>query len=250
METEALTFRPREFKGSRLRCLLSTGLETREVAAFLNELVRPHATVSAGDVWKPRGFLDAAEAKLSETPDFLTAAQRATLTTWWLKVPQHANTPNWDLVSTCRMEGRPGLVLVEAKAHGGELHNAGKPHGHAGNDETIAAAIAEANTALDPARGWNLSREVNYQLCNRMAWAWKVASLGVPVVLAYLGFLNALEMGDARFSTHEHWLQSLLDHARGTVPESAWEQPHRVGDGWFVPLVRSAIVATTIVVRR
>src|SRR5207342_2320611 len=105
--------------------------------------------------------------------------QRVALTTWWLKVPQHANTPNWDLVSTCRMDGRRGLVLVEAKAHAGEMHNSGKPHGHPENDDAIAAAIAEANSALGPATGWNLSHETNYQLCNRVAWAWKVASLGV-----------------------------------------------------------------------
>ena len=36
----------------------------------------------------------------------------------------------------------------------------------------------------------------HYSLCNRVAWAWKLAQLGVPVVWVYLGFLNATEMLD------------------------------------------------------
>lgn len=33
-------------------------------------------------------------------------------------------------------------------------------------------------------------------MSNRFAWAWKLATMEVPVVLVYLGFLNATEMGD------------------------------------------------------
>jgi hypothetical protein len=44
--------------------------------------------------------------------------------------------------------------------------------------------------------GWTLSRDSHYQLTNRFAWAWKLASMGVPVVLGYLGFQGAAEMKD------------------------------------------------------
>jgi hypothetical protein len=113
-----ITFREREFKGSRLRCLLLTNNAPKDVAVFLNSLVVPHAVVTPGDDhWAPRGFLEPHEAKLGETPGFLADANRATLTRWWLSQAGRANTPNWDLVSTCRIENRRGLILVEAKAH-------------------------------------------------------------------------------------------------------------------------------------
>ena len=44
--SEVVTFRRREFKGSRLRCLMATSLADRDVAEFLNQLVQPHAEVS------------------------------------------------------------------------------------------------------------------------------------------------------------------------------------------------------------
>ena len=38
-------------------------------------------------------------------------------------------------------------------------------------------------------------------MSNRFAWAWKLADLGVPVVLVYLGFFRALFMTVWRLST-------------------------------------------------
>jgi hypothetical protein len=38
-----------------------------------------------------------------------------------------ANTPNWDLVSGCQIGNRQGLILVEAKAHEGELADDATP---------------------------------------------------------------------------------------------------------------------------
>jgi len=63
-----------------------------------------------------------------------------------------------------------------------------------------------------------------YQLCNRVAWAWNLADLGVPVVLVYLSFLNAAEMLDQGqpFSTAQMWEDCLRHHAQGLVRETAW----------------------------
>ena len=38
--------------------------------------------------------------------------------------------------------------------------------------------------------GLCISRDRCYQFSNRIAFAWKLVSLGIPVVLVYLGFLN------------------------------------------------------------
>lgn len=238
---DTITFRRREFKGSRLRCLTVTSLAKRDVAAFLNTLVQPHAAITSSDVWQPRGFVESDEARLGEAASFLNADQREALTAWWLAVRGRANTPNWDIVSTCQMDGRPGLVLVEAKAHAGELHRDGKSTGNERNDASISAAIAEANAALGgAAAGWNLCVDANYQLCNRFAWAWKLASVGVPVVLVYLGFLDAEEMSNGVLRSADAWRACVLEHARDVVPEHAWEQWQGSGAARFVPIIRAA----------
>jgi hypothetical protein len=65
------------------------------------------------------------------------------------------------------------------------------------NHDKIGSAIRQANTNLNLiSPGWNLSGDLHYQLSNRFAWSWKLASLGIPVVLVYLGFLNANDMSD------------------------------------------------------
>jgi hypothetical protein len=86
----------------------------------------------------------------------------------------------------------------------------------------------------------------HYQLSNRFAWAWKVATLGVPVVLAYLGFLNAKEMGQP-FTSHEAWERCLLAYADGTVPRTVWNSGSiQVNDTPLVPLIRSVDVNVAI----
>lgn len=97
--SDDVSFGRREFKGSRLRCLMATSLADREVAAFLNQLVQPHARVSDKDTWQPRGLLEGDEARLGEAATFLTADQGEAVTAWWLTVRERANTPNWDIVS-------------------------------------------------------------------------------------------------------------------------------------------------------
>ncbi len=105
-----IEFREREFKGSRLRCLLLTTQEAAKIAEFFASLVTPHASVPPDAHWAPRGFIEPDEAKLGETPGFLTEADRDVLTRWWLAKSERANTPNWDLVSTCQTGGRSGLM--------------------------------------------------------------------------------------------------------------------------------------------
>ena len=62
-------------------------------------------------------------------------------------------------------------------------------------------------------------------LSNRFAWTWKVASLGVPVILVYLGFLHADEMArrGKPFISNRGWRSAVLEHGAKLVPEHAWE---------------------------
>lgn len=243
-ERKQIFFEPRAFKGSRFRCLLLTHQSQPTVLTFLNSLVQPFARVDGTDRFLPEGFLVPDEARLGETAGFLSDRQRIIVTDWWLAVPEKANTPNWDVVSTCTVEGHRALLLVEAKAHAGEL----KPDDRCGatnedNHRKIKDAIAEASQKLGG--GWHLSADSHYQLGNRFAWAWKVASLGIPVVLVYLGFLNAQEMSNG-FSNHEAWERCLLAYAQGTVPRDVWNSTRILVEGTpMIPLIRSADVNVT-----
>jgi hypothetical protein len=75
-----VTFQAREFKGSRLRCLVATSLPNRSVAQFLNTLVTPYAQVAASDVWQPRGFLEPEEACIGKDVEFLSPDRRELVT--------------------------------------------------------------------------------------------------------------------------------------------------------------------------
>lgn len=245
-----ITLRERDFKGSRLRCLLITSEVPDKVVAFLNSLVAPHARVTTEDHWAPRGFPEADEAKLGETPGSLPEAARAALTRWWLAQPGRANTPNWDLVSTCRINGRRGLILVEAKAHEGELSDDRSGATNPENLKQIENALAEAEVAWNGfTSGFALSANSHYQLSNRFAFAWKVAKMGTPVVLLYLGFLDAHEMegsGRILLKDHAHWRSCLLARSRETIPEGVWDKAFDVDGTPLTILIGSAVVGVHV----
>jgi hypothetical protein len=235
-------------RGSQPRCLALTSGSRFEVANRLQQLAGDNAIVTENDLWMPSGRANPQEAKLGETDGFLAAADRDVITCWWLAVIPRANTPNWDIASTATVGELRGLILVEAKAHAGEFSVFGKElgsqdsSGSRANHDRIGKAISEVNRALeDVLPGWSLSRHAHYQLSNRFAWAWKCASLGYPVVLIFLGFLNATEMGDrgAAFRTAEAWERFMLQLTKGIVPKEAWGSRLRVGSTFILPLIKS-----------
>lgn len=227
MRSRRMTIDKKNLRGSRLRCLMFTSTPREQVARCLTELVQPYAIVEAESLWKPRGFRDPADAKLDETPGLLSPDQQENVTAWWLVNRRRANTPNWDLVSTATIEDRPGLILVEAKAHLSELKlddqsGSSDPE----NRERIEEAIREANAGLNTILpSWSLSRDSHYQLSNRFAWGREVAELGMPAILVYLGFLNADEMADQGqpFHSARGWADAVRTYASGIVPGDAWD---------------------------
>lgn len=244
-----------KLRGSLLRCLLLTGQPPHDAAELLTNLVRlPNVAILSDDHWMPRGLRDYEESTLVDSTCFLTPDKSKALTEWWLQKPRGARLPNWDIASTCTIEGVKGLLLVEAKAHDKELSEAGKSQPTTSNGrlnhKRIGLAIDEANLGLNGVlRGWALSRDSHYQLCNRFAWAWKLATLGVPVILVYLGFLNAVEMLDQGqpFDSHKAWQACIRNHAKNIVPEEAWENRLEITGtpAWF--LIRSLQLKLDIV---
>lgn len=49
--------------------------------------------------------------------------ENKSIQSWWAAVKQK---PNWDFISTCKINGRKGILLVETKSHFGELEAGGK----------------------------------------------------------------------------------------------------------------------------
>ena len=248
-------------RGSRPRCIALVDGSREAVSSRLTDLINlPDVVIRPDDIWMPVGKpsmrgsrwddTPAKEARLDRDTGFIPDRGRIALKEWWLSVPRGANTPNWDLASTCTVEDRQGLLLVEAKAHATELSAAGKslPTTENGwkNHERIGLAIAESSSELQRECGgaWSLSRDDRYQLSNRFAWAWKIAALGTPVALVYLGFLNADDMrrDGPLFQTHDDWANAVRQHAVGAVDDSCWGRRLQVRNVPLFPLIRSRTV--------
>ena len=245
-------------RGSRPRCALLADGKRRDVADRLTRMVNlPDVVASPDDRWQPHGkpvprngswdTTPSSEVDLTRPNDLVSLDVTRQLRAWWFEVPRGAWTPNWDLTATCTIRGRLGLLLVEAKAHAWELGTDGKdlpgtPNGWR-NHERIGAAIAEAAIGLSLATGrsWAIARDSHYQLSNRFAWTWKLASLGIPVVLVYLGFLDAVEMTDLGrpFRSEDEWKSVLMAHGDGIVDRKSWGEWLDIGGTSMIPVVRA-----------
>lgn len=235
--------------GSRMHIL--DWIESSNFLGEINQLLHPTgAKVTESDKWLPTGHEYPHESKLNEFgPKYMKdCINWKSLNNWWLQHKRGANTPNWDFVSTCTIERKKGLVLVEAKAHENELKKEGKKldvnasRESRENHAQITRAIEEAREALsDEVQGVNIRIDRAYQLSNRIAYAWKLSSMGLPVVLIYLGFLQDDEIANVGqpFRNESHWRQVLNKHMENIAP-AEFVDKRIMCDGapmWF--LVRS-----------
>ncbi len=240
------------YKGSQ-RCVLEFLVSTNYLLQ-LNTLLTPTgATVDIHDKWMPKGIHSDKEAELK---DFLKAHFSKTLgddiKTWWLAAAStNSRTPNWDLASTCTINNQKGLVLVEAKAHVGELDNESKGKqlskgaslNSIANHDRIGKAINEANTAINKKiKGVSISRERCYQLSNRVAHAWWLANHGIPVVLLYLGYLKAEDMRNGHnviFDKPADWEGCFINHAHKVGVDNIVDKWVGCGVSSFITIYRS-----------
>ncbi len=202
---------------------------------------------------RPGGRHDHRESTLVGRNDsFLSRDQQQAVTRWWLVHPARM-IPNWDLVvSAVDASGAKVLILVEAKAHATELDEAGKlpsirptPEEQKRTDDNhdrIAAAIAEANAALATVvPGISISRDKSYQFANRVAFAWKLASLGVPVALIYLGFVGDTAIarpGDCLRASAD-WQAAFARHVNSIFAPDNCGRPINCGAASFWLLVET-----------
>lgn len=240
------------YRGSRKHIL--DWLETPGFGPDLLGLVAPaNAKITSRSVWAPAGYRSPDEARLEQWGPRMFGPHAAwpALESWWLKEPRGANTPNWDLALVAEIEGELGLVLVEAKANVPELNAAGKSapsdsDGSRANHQRIGEAIESARKALSPTcPGITISRDSHYQLSNRIAFTWKLASLGIPVVLLYLGFVGDEGIRDVGppLIDSNHWSSLVHGHLEAVGAAELLEQRHQL-DGapfWIMSRARSVL---------
>ncbi|NDP28242.1 MAG: hypothetical protein GZ087_12570 [Flavobacterium sp.] len=222
---------------------------------FLNDLngllKKTGATVTTYDNWMPKSIRYDKEAELNDFLKYNFNHQIANdITYWWLN--KDATTPNWDLISTCTIDGERGIVLVEAKAHFYELENEskGKPFdintksdGTKENHRQIDEAIELANNEINKNySGVAISRDNCYQLSNRVAHAWWLANQGIPVVLMYLGFKDVQDMNDGKnqlFTEDKDWQDCFINHAKKVGVDKIIDKNVNCDKSSFVTIYRS-----------
>jgi hypothetical protein len=208
------------------------------------------ARVTKDSRWLPLSYKNPEEARLEEFgPEWLPGHPIwEELQHWWLVHAKNANTPNWDIALGCEIEGRPGLILVEAKAHEAELDPKPKERSKPESDKSrenhdqIGRAIEQARDALRVFdSNVNVSRDTHYQLSNRVAFLWRLAQAGIPTVVIYLGFTGDQQFGKGvtPFRDHEHWVQKFREYADQVWPQTMIERRLEIAPVpvWF--LVRS-----------
>lgn len=237
-------------RGSSFHLLQWTRKDRTVFASSLTRLINlPNVSITSSDWWRPAGDTNPVEARTENLPDEILSLQHKTsIRNWWLKHPTGANTPNWDFIGSAMIDGQKGLVLIEAKAHKKEASFEGKllkvdaSQKSKENHQHIRNAIAEASDSLSAKYpDIHISVDAHYQLANRIAYAWKFASLGIPVVLLYLGFLNDVNMSDVGepFGSNAERDEFIQDYTRGVFPLNLWNTAIDCGNCGFYFGVRA-----------
>ena len=115
---------------------------------------------------------------------------------------------------------RPRRTGPELSTAGKLLRSDASQNSHQ-NHAHIGAAIDEACAAwrrTDPRV--TISRDTHYQLANRLAFTWKLASLGISVVLLYLGFTGDEGIRDAGkpFADDADWRRAFGYYVEHSFP--------------------------------
>jgi hypothetical protein len=240
---------PKQFDGSRRHIL--DWVESPNFLDAVRQWVSPQGfTVATDAIWVPNAWDRPKESRLfNKASPFLDPGRKDILRRWWLA--HEGNIPNWDLILQAAGRDGPALVLVEAKAKVSEFDCKSKPLLHRSEDlearertsenhRQIGRAIDEASNALS-SQGISISCEHHYQLSNRIAMAWKLASLGVPNTLIFLGFTGDREIsreGDY-FADDDHWRRAFTEYLKGVLPADLLEKDISSGAASFRVFSRS-----------
>jgi hypothetical protein len=257
------------WKGSQQRCLLITSMGKEKLQEILLKIIGEETVEKLGIKFPeefeyyPKGFINPTEIQLDKRAIGVGGSTDycASLNKWWLK--KNAKTPTWDLVCNAEIGGPPGLILVEAKAHKGELINKSDKLGAEKGSQNYIKIAGALDEFREP-YGYKLKYEECYQMSNRIAWGIKLASIGIPVVLIYLGFEHATEMEkeDTQINNLRGWISMVkecskiidFDDWEKEVPgaklqkkesqagDSEQDKEYKAEPSYFYPIIRTANV--------
>lgn len=192
------------------------------------------------------------EEYLSTSPAFNTTISKD----WWIPYKVSVNKrPTWDLICHILVNDKPGLLIVEAKAHLGELSEQDKKSSPAGtssrsiaNDLSIRLRLSEASHSLTKLQvgPFELSADHHYQLSNRLAYLHKLAKEGVPTVLMYLGWLESPDWSRDPLRDTKHWEDTVRTYAEGTVPWKFVGKKHHAKDGATMQMIVRSLNASQV----
>jgi hypothetical protein len=217
------------FRGSRKHLLDLLG--SPHYIQILNDLLHGRVVITGQDDRRPQDKSSPGEWELPKYCEvhFSDCHRKHNLADWWLPLQLNnlsAKGVTWDLISTCLIGGKKGLLLVEAKAHEKELDYGGKLlKSNASlqsqvNHKHITERLKEASDGLKRKKSdVNIGIKTHYQLSNRVAWGWKLAECGLPVALLYLGFHGDTYFNDY-FRDSDHWQRSMGAYMSGILPLS------------------------------
>jgi hypothetical protein len=146
---------------------------------------------------------------------------------WWIAF--NGKRPTWDLICHVEVDEKPGLLVVEAKARCGEMGEKDsksavdkKNDRSIANDLSIRLRLAEASLGLNELGlgNFRLSTDHDYQLSNRLAYLYKLASDGVPTILMYLGWIGSPDWTTAPLVDESAWTEAVKGHFSRIGP---WE---------------------------
>jgi hypothetical protein len=246
----------KQFDGSRRHVL-----DWVESPAFLDTVrgwVDKHGlSISANATWMPKSWAESDESKLFDfASPFLPESQKDALRRWWLVYATSANIPNWDVIVAAKTTDQPALVLFEAKAHVEEFDCNKKLRKTRetldaqartdANHQKIGEAIEDASRALRSIHsGISISRDCCYQFSNRIAFAWKLASMGITTVLIFLGFTGDREIKKegVYFFDEAHWQRAFAEYSAASFPLELFGRSIPCGAASFFVLSHSLPVA-------
>ena len=241
-----------QFTGSRKKIL--DLIESPSYLKDINAMIKSrNAKVESTDKFLP---LSKNKPKKPNLNNFLaqnySKEMGADFLKWWLKYPgPSAITPMFDIISTCTIDGKKGILLVEGRVNTGELFYNGikkilsnlKTDNVMANQVSVAKAIKEANTGINKTvKGVELSTENCYHLSSRISEAWWLANKGIPVILLYVGFLNYEKLSYKKhkvFTTDAEWQDLFKKHTEKVGVDKLLEKSIDCGAASFTTIVRS-----------
>lgn len=167
----------------------------------------------------PRGHFDrecewrGVDFLLAEEPEAARSYRN-----WW---PTTGNVPNWDAVGRREIDGQTEWLLVEAKAHLGELDQqcTAKGRGEGGSREVIAGRLDEVKAAIAPGNPNDWLAHY-YQYANRLATLLFLLEHGHHARLLHICFLGDDHFRDAAY-TESEWRHGR-GRTKGVDAMEAW----------------------------